>query len=70
MKKIALVSVIDDDQFFQYSTRKIVEATNMVENLIEFPDGEIALEYFLIYCQHIQERVDNHLYFNIFGWQI
>ncbi len=47
MKKIALVSVIDDDRFFQYSTRKIIEATNLVENLIEFPDGEIALHYFL-----------------------
>ncbi|MBC7565886.1 MAG: response regulator, partial [Pedobacter sp.] len=40
MKKIALVSVIDDDRFFQFSTRKIVEATNLVENLIEFSDGE------------------------------
>jgi len=47
MKKIALVSVIDDDRFFQFSTRKIVEATNLVENLIEFSDGEIAIQYFL-----------------------
>ncbi|MEJ7691474.1 response regulator [Daejeonella sp.] len=47
MKKIALVSVIDDDRFFQYSTRKIIEATNLVEKLIEFPDGEIAIRYFL-----------------------
>jgi two-component system chemotaxis response regulator CheY len=47
IKKIALVSVIDDDRFFQFSTRKIVEATNMVENLIEFADGEVAIQYFL-----------------------
>ena len=47
MKKIAIVSVIDDDAFFQFSTKKTLELSNKVEHILQFHDGEEAIQYFL-----------------------
>jgi two-component system, chemotaxis family, chemotaxis protein CheY len=47
MKKVALVCVIDDDNIHQFATKRILEGTTQVENIIQFPDGEQALEYFI-----------------------
>jgi len=47
MKKIAMVSIIDDDEFFQYAAKKVLESSHAVENILQFHDGEEAIEYFL-----------------------
>ena len=47
MKNIALVSIIDDDKFFQFNTRLIIEETGRVNQVIQFKDGEEAINYFL-----------------------
>ena len=47
MKKIAIVSIIDDDAFFQYSTKKMLELSNKVEHILQFNDGEEAIHYFI-----------------------
>lgn len=47
MKNIALVSIIDDDQFFQYNTKLILEESGFIDNILQFPDGEEAINYFL-----------------------
>ncbi len=47
MKKISLVSIIDDDIVFQYSTKKRLESSEVVEDIIQFYDGEEAIDYFL-----------------------
>lgn len=47
MKKIATVCVIDDDVFFQYMAKKSLEATKQVINILQFHDGEEAIEYFI-----------------------
>lgn len=46
-KNIAVVSIIDDDAFFQFSTKKVLEASQSVENILQFHDGEQAIEYFI-----------------------
>ncbi|AMR30087.1 hypothetical protein A0256_00980 [Mucilaginibacter sp. PAMC 26640] len=47
MKKIAVVSIIDDDAFFQFSTKKTLELSNKVERILQFHDGEEAIQYFV-----------------------
>jgi CheY-like chemotaxis protein len=47
MKKIAIVSIIDDDAFFQYATKKMLELSNKVEHILQFNDGEEAIRYFI-----------------------
>lgn len=49
MKKIATVCVIDDDLFFQYLAKKSLEASDKVINIVQFHDGEEAIDYFLKY---------------------
>ena len=46
MSKIALVSIIDDDTVFQFIAKRVIEATNLVEQILQFPDGEKAINYF------------------------
>ncbi|MEB0280860.1 response regulator [Mucilaginibacter sp. 10B2] len=47
MKKIAIVSIIDDDAFFQYATKKMLELSNKVQDILQFHDGEEAIRYFI-----------------------
>jgi two-component system, chemotaxis family, chemotaxis protein CheY len=47
MNKIALVSIIDDDKFFQFATKRLLEASGQVDNILQFDDGEEAIKYFL-----------------------
>jgi CheY-like chemotaxis protein len=46
MVKIPLVSIIDDDAIFQFAAKKRLIDTNMVEQILQFPDGEKAIAYF------------------------
>ena len=46
-KKIALVSIIDDDHFFQYATKRIIERSEKVTDILQFHDGEEAINYFI-----------------------
>lgn len=54
MNKIALVSIIDDDKFFQFSTKKLLELSQKVDNILQFHDGEEAIEYFIENKDHEQ----------------
>jgi len=47
MRKIKLVSIIDDDKTFRFTTKKILEATESIEEIIQFADGAQAFEYFV-----------------------
>ena len=47
MKNIPLVSIIDDDKFFQFNTRLILESTGQIDNILQFSDGEEAIQYLL-----------------------
>ncbi|WP_207425336.1 response regulator [Pedobacter sp. SYSU D00535] len=47
MKRISCISIIDDDQLFQYSIKKVLQSTDIIDNILQFRDGEAALNYLL-----------------------
>ncbi len=48
MSKISLVSIIDDDAIFQFTAKKFLKSTNLVDQILQFPDGEKAINYFKV----------------------
>lgn len=58
MKKIAIVSIIDDDAFFQFATKRMLEASQKVENILQFHDGEQAIEYFIANKENEEKTPD------------
>ncbi|HXI00403.1 MAG TPA: response regulator [Sphingobacteriaceae bacterium] len=46
MSQISLVCIVDDDVVFQLYAKKLIESTQLVEHILQFPDGERAFEYF------------------------
>lgn len=47
MKKINTVAIIDDDDIYQYAAKKTIVATESVNNIITFSDGQEAIDFFL-----------------------
>ena len=45
MKKIATISLIDDDKIYQFITKRLIESTGAVDQVLQFHDGEEAFEY-------------------------
>jgi len=58
MKKINTVALIDDDDIYQYAAKKTIVATEFVNNIITFSDGQEAIEYFLENHQNTDELPD------------
>lgn len=58
MTKIPLVSIIDDDKVFQFFTKRSLESSLLVDTIIQFPDGEKALEYFLENKEVVEKTPD------------
>jgi CheY-like chemotaxis protein len=52
MNKIKNVSIVDDDELFQFVMRQHLERLGMVENIHKFSDGEQALNYIKSNLQH------------------
>lgn len=52
MNKIKNVSIVDDDELFQFVMRQHLERLGMVENIHKFSDGEQALNYIRSNLQH------------------
>jgi CheY-like chemotaxis protein len=45
MKKINTVCIIDDDDIYQFTVRILLERTNMVNQVMVFPDGLKAIDF-------------------------
>jgi two-component system chemotaxis response regulator CheY len=45
LNKKKLIAIIDDDRIFQLTASRFMESSGMVERVIQFPDGEPAIEY-------------------------
>lgn len=72
-EKIALVSIIDDDHFFQYATKRILERSEKVIDILQFHDGEEAINY-LIENKNDRHRLPNLIFLDLNmpfmdGWQ-
>jgi CheY-like chemotaxis protein len=40
------IYIIDDDKLFVFLTKKVIQETNLVTNIKEFGDGQVAIEHF------------------------
>jgi CheY-like chemotaxis protein len=40
------IYIIDDDKLFVFLTKKVIQETNLVSNIKEFGDGQVAIEHF------------------------
>lgn len=47
MKKFNTVCIIDDDDIYKFTITKTIESTGLVNKIIDFGDGEEALDYLL-----------------------
>ncbi len=45
-KTIKAVCVVDDDLFYQFTAKRLIENTKLVDKILFFPDGEKAIEFF------------------------
>lgn len=45
MKKLTIISIIDDDYIYQVLTHKVIQSTGAVDLILQFQDGQEALEY-------------------------
>lgn len=73
MSKISLVSIIDDDAIFQFLANRLLRSTNLIDKIIQFPDGEKAINYF-IENKDIAENIPDLVFLDlnmpyIDGWQ-
>jgi two-component system, chemotaxis family, chemotaxis protein CheY len=46
MRKISTFSIIDDDELFQFTIKRVIKSTELVDKVLQFFDGETALNYF------------------------
>lgn len=73
MSKISLVSIIDDDAIFQFSAKRILQSTNLVDQILQFADGEKAINYFRSNKSNL-ENIPNLVFLDLNmpymdGWQ-
>lgn len=73
MNKIPIVSIIDDDVIFQFTAKKLLQSTNLVDQILQFPDGEKAIEYFKV-NKSISENIPDLVFLDLNmpyldGWQ-
>lgn len=45
-KKISTFSIIDDDKLFQFTIKKVLQSTELIDRVLQFDDGESALSFF------------------------
>lgn len=57
-KKINTVCVVDDDDIYQFVVSIDIKKTNLVDNIIQFTDGELALNYIVLHKDNVQNLPD------------
>jgi CheY-like chemotaxis protein len=43
--KSLIIALVDDDKIFQYTARKILKATTITDNILQFTNGDEALQF-------------------------
>lgn len=68
------VCLIDDDKIYQFTARKIVEATGLAKNILSFFNGKEAIDFFLENQNKELDQLPNVIFLDINmpimnGWQ-
>lgn len=68
------VCLIDDDKIYQFTARKIVEATGLAKNILSFFNGKEAIDFFLENQTKELDQLPNVIFLDINmpimnGWQ-
>jgi len=68
------VCLIDDDKIYQFTARKIVEATGLAKNILSFFNGKEAIDFFLENQTKELDQLPNVVFLDINmpivnGWQ-
>jgi CheY-like chemotaxis protein len=52
---LSAASIIDDDQVYQWVMKKTIEHTGLIKSVLQFYDGEEALDYFKANLEAVRE---------------
>lgn len=56
--KQKITCLIDDDEIYLFSVRKVIELNQLSEKVMEFRNGQEALDFFLQSNEHVAELPD------------
>jgi two-component system, chemotaxis family, chemotaxis protein CheY len=73
MNRVSIVSVIDDDDLFQFIMKKLLIASRVVDLILPFPNGKDAFDYFQE-NKHFEDSLPDIVFLDIKmpimnGWQ-
>jgi hypothetical protein len=49
MKKIDIACVIDDDEIYTFTVKRIIDNSQLANKTLFFPNGKLALDFFKEY---------------------
>lgn len=58
MKEVNKLYLIDDDEIFQFITKKVIEHTNLVQKIEVFNNGQETIDYIKSYQQNPEKLPD------------
>jgi CheY-like chemotaxis protein len=58
MKKIDIACVIDDDDIYTFTIKKIIDNSQLAEKTLYFPNGKVALDFFNEYLHQTTHLPD------------
>ena len=58
MKKIDIACVIDDDDIYTFTIKKIIDNSQLAEKTLFFPNGKLALDFFNEYVHQTTHLPD------------
>lgn len=56
--KIDMVCIVDDDDIYRLVASIEIKKTEMVNNIIVFPDGQKAISYFIVQKENLEKLPD------------
>ena len=58
MKKVDIACVIDDDDIYTFTIKKIIDNSQLAEKTLFFPNGKVALDFFTEYLHQTTHLPD------------
>ena len=71
MKKIDIACIIDDDEIYNFTVKRLIASNKVAEKTLFFPNGKLALDFFKAYIDHEDQLPDLILLdvnMPVFGW--